>query len=276
MLDNLNSLPEWMVDTLCRLVTGDGDSKRALHTDDEDFIYQLKRAILLNGINAPTERGDAQDRTLPVELERIPDNIRRSEEELWAAFEAEHPRILGAVFSALSETIRVRETLELPRRPRLADWGYCAASAYVAFGWGRDRFLKDWGNVVRVQNQGTLDGSPVAQAVIEFMEHRDRWEGLATELHKELKTAAEDLGIDVQRDKMWPKSPLWLSRRLKEVIPLLTAMGVNVEVPDKRKKERWLYSPKSHLAGRTVAVTTRVAVRTAILGPLLPPRTPHG
>ena len=68
------------------------------------------------------------------------------------------------------------------------------------------------------------------------MEHRDRWEGLATELHKELKTVAEDLGIDVQRDKMWPKSPLWLSRRLKEVIPLLTAMGVNVEVPNKRKK----------------------------------------
>jgi hypothetical protein len=236
MLDNLNSLPEWMVDTLCRLVTGDGDSKRALYTDDEDFIYQLKRAILLNGINAPTAHGDAQDRTLPVELERIPDNIRRSEEELWAAFKAEHPRILGAVFSALSETIRVRETLELPRRPRLADWGYYAASAYVAFGWGRDRFLKDWGNVVRVQNQGTLDGSPVAQALIEFMEHRDRWDGLATELHKELKTVAEDLGIDVQRDKMWPKSPLWLSRRLKEVIPLLTAMGVNVEVPNKRKK----------------------------------------
>jgi hypothetical protein len=47
---------------------------------------------------------------------------------------------------------------------------------------------------------------------------------------------AEDLGIDVQRDKMWPKSPLWLSRRLKEVIPLLTAMGLNVEVPDRRKK----------------------------------------
>jgi len=48
-----------MVDTLCRLVTGDGDSKRALYSDDEDFIYQLKRVILLNGINAPTERGDA-------------------------------------------------------------------------------------------------------------------------------------------------------------------------------------------------------------------------
>jgi len=236
MLDNLNSLPEWMVDTLCRLVTGDGDSKRALYTDDEDFIYQLKRAILLNGINAPTERGDAQDRTLPVELERIPDNVRRSEEELWAAFEAEHPRILGAVFTALSETIRVRESLELSRRPRLADWGYYGAAAYEVFGWGVKAFLEDWSEVVRVQNQATLDASPVAQAVLAFMESRDEWTGLATKLHEELKDTAEDLGIDVVRDKAWPKSPLWLTRRIREVMPLLTTMGINVVIPQSRKK----------------------------------------
>jgi hypothetical protein len=43
MLDNQNSLPEWAVDTLCRLVTGEADSKRKHYTNDEDFIYELKR-----------------------------------------------------------------------------------------------------------------------------------------------------------------------------------------------------------------------------------------
>jgi len=162
MLDNLNTIPEWGVDTLCRLVTGEADSKRSLYTDDTDFIYELKRVVLLNGINAPTERGDAQDRTLPVELERIPDDQRHSEESIWAKFEVEHPRLLGAIFDTLARTLKEKETLQLSKRPRLADWGEYAAAAYNALGWGQEQFLEDWSNVVKVQTRApwTVRRSP--------------------------------------------------------------------------------------------------------------------
>jgi hypothetical protein len=232
MADNINSIPEWGVDTLCRLVTGEADSKRSLYTDDEDFIYEMLRAVLLNGINAPTERGDAQDRTLPVELERIPDRQRRSEEDLWAEFEREHSRLLGAVFDVLSKALRQRETLRLHRRPRLADWGEYAAAVYEVMGWGVRQFLEDWGEVVKVQNMGTLDGSPVAQAILSFMESRNKWSGLASDLHAKLEVEAEELNIDIKRDKMWPKSPSWLWRRMREVLPLLVAMGVEADKHD--------------------------------------------
>jgi len=226
MLDNVNSVPEWAVDVLCRLVTGEADSKRSLYTDDEDFIYEMKRAVLLNGINAPTDRGDAQDRTLPVELQRIPDRERRSEEDLWQTFEGEHGRLLGAIFDTLAKTLRAKETLRLHRRPRLADWGEYAAAAYSVLGWGVERFLEDWGEVVKVQNQGTLDGSPVAQAILSFMESRNEWTGLASELHAKLEVEAEEMNINIKREKTWPKSPSWLWRRIREVLPLLMAMGV--------------------------------------------------
>ncbi len=229
MLDNQNSLPEWAVDTLCRAVTGEADSKRSLYTDDEDFIYEMKRAILLNGINAPTERGDAQDRTLPMELQRIPDHERRSEEDLWTEFEREHGRLLGAIFDTLSKTLKAKETLRLPRRPRLADWGEYAAAAYEVLGWGANQFLEDWGEVVKVQNQGTLDGSPVAQAILSFMESRSEWTGLASDLHSKLEVEAEELNINIKREKAWPKSPSWLWRRIREVLPLLVAMGVEAD-----------------------------------------------
>jgi hypothetical protein len=78
MLDNQNTVPEWATDTLCRLVTGEADSKRRLYTDDEDVIIELRRAVLLNGINVPADRGDVLDRSLVVELERIPDGERRT------------------------------------------------------------------------------------------------------------------------------------------------------------------------------------------------------
>jgi hypothetical protein len=226
MLDNQNTIPEWGADTLCRLVTGEADSKRRQYTDDEDFIYELKRAIVLNGINVPTERGDVLDRSLVVELERIPDGERKTEEQLWELFELEHPRLLGALLDTLSKTIALKPSIELSRKPRLADWGEYAAAVYKAMGWGVETFLRDWDEVVRAQNQSTLDGSPVAQAIIKFMEDKDEYTATSSELHSKLKVVAAQSGVDVDRDRAWPKSARWLWRRTKEVLSLLVAAGI--------------------------------------------------
>jgi hypothetical protein len=193
MLDNQNTVPEWAADSVCRLVTGEADSKRRLYTDDEDVIVELRRAVLLNGINAPTDRGDVLDRSLVVELELIPDAERRTEEELWERFEAEHPRLLGALFDVLAQAIARRPSIELSRRPRLADWGEYAAAVYEVLGWGAGRFLEDWSEIVEVQNQSTLDGSPVAQAIIRFMEDREEYAGAPADLHRKLEGVAESL-----------------------------------------------------------------------------------
>ena len=227
MLDNLSALPDSAADTLCRLVTGEADSKRKLYTDDEDVIIELRRAVILNGINAPTDRGDVLDRSLVVELERIPDAERRTEEEMWAAFEDGHSRLLGAALDLLAKTIARKPSLRLSRRPRLADWGEYAAAVYEVTGWGAEKFLSDWDEVVKVQNRSALDGSPTAQAVIRFMENRDAYEGTSTELHKKLEAVAEDIGVSIARDKAWPKSARWLWRRIQEVVPLLVAAGIN-------------------------------------------------
>jgi len=227
MLDNQNTIPEWASDTLCRLVTGEADSKRRLYTDDEDFIIELRRAALLNGINVPTDRGDVLDRSLVVELERIPDGERKTEEELWERFESEHPKLLGALFDTLSKAVALKPSLKLSRRPRLADWGEYAASVYEVMGWGAETFLRDWDEVVRVQNQATLDGSPVAQAIIKFMEDKEEYSAPSSEMHSKLKVTAAQLGVDVERDKAWPKSARWLWRRIKEVLSLLVASGID-------------------------------------------------
>jgi hypothetical protein len=235
MLDNQNTMPEWAADTTCRLVTGEADSKRRHYTDDDDFIYELKRAVLLNGINTPTDRGDVLDRSLVVELERIRDAERMTEEVLWARFEEEHPRLLGALFGVLAEAIARKPSIKLSRRPRLADWGEYAASVYEVMGWGAEAFLKDWDEVVNVQNQATLDGSPVAQAIIKFMEDKKEYTAASSEMHSKLKVVAVQLGVDVDRDKAWPKGARWLWRRIKEVLPLLVAVGIEAARRDTEK-----------------------------------------
>jgi hypothetical protein len=238
MLDNQNSLPEWAADTLCRLVTGESDCKRALYTDDEDIIVELKRAVILNGINTPSDRPDVQDRTLPIELDRIPDKDRRPERKLWAEFDKEHPGMLGAAFDALSATLRTYDELDIGNLPRLADWGEYAAAAYVHFGWTVKDFREDWLEIVGKQNQGSLDGSAVAQTILSIMSEHTVFEKSPGELLEVLETEAEKLKINIKRDKKWPGSPSWVWRRIKEVLPALNAMGIEAEDDHKRTGSR--------------------------------------
>jgi hypothetical protein len=166
-----------------------------------------------------------------VELERIPDAERQTEEDLWELFDREHPRLLGILFDTLAQVMAAKASIKLSRRPRLADWGEYAAAVYEVLGWGSEAFLDDWDAVVKAQNQATLDGSPVAQAIIKFMEdlETDEYVGTSSELHRKLEDAADSLGISVVRDKAWPKSARWLWRRIKEVLPLLEAAGIEAD-----------------------------------------------
>jgi hypothetical protein len=164
-----------------------------------------------------------------------PSGERRTEEETWERFEAEHSKLLGALFDVLSKAIAHKPSLKLSRRPRLADWGEYAASVYEVMGWGAEQFLKDWDEVVKAQNQATLDGSPVAQAVIKFMEDKQEYVATSSELHRKLEGVAESLGVSIVRDKAWPKSARWLWRRIKEVLPLLVAVGNEARRKDAEK-----------------------------------------
>ena len=225
MLDNQNSLPEWFQDTLCRLVTGESDSKRVLYSDDDDLVWSMQRAVLLNGINPPTDRGDVQDRTLPIELERLDKRKRLPEDDFWMQFSLKHPELLGAVFDALAGALQARHTVQLDERPRLADWGLYAAALYESQGWGVNTFVEDWKGVEKVQQQGTLDGSIVAQAVILYMKDKDRVELSAAKLHAALEARAEN-DLDLKDDKTWPKTGRTLWKKIREVTPLLEAHGI--------------------------------------------------
>ncbi len=229
LFDNLSDLPDWAADSLCRMVTGDADSKRRLYTDDEDVIFELRRAIVLNGINIPTDRPDVLDRALPIELERVPSGERRTDEELWRRFEELHPRLLGAALDALSRAIRLKYSVRLSERPRLAGWGEWAAAVYEAMGWGADKFAQDWRGVVGSQTSAAVEASPVALAILRFMADRkgEEFSGSSSELYAELERIAE--GLSLTRAKGWPRQSNWMWRRIREVLPLLAERGVVAE-----------------------------------------------
>ncbi len=227
-LDNLSYLPDWMSDALCRLCTGDGFSKRQLYTDDDDIIYSLRGLGGVNGINLVATRPDLLDRALIFSLEAIADPDRRLEKACQDEFEWRRPRLLGAMFNALSAAMKEIDGIQLTGLPRMADfarWG-CAVSR--ALGFSQAEFLDALGCNVREQNNSALENSPVAQAVLALVQRDHEWEDTPAQTLARLNEIAESLRIDT-RAKQWPKSPSVLTKRLNEVRPNLLRAGILIK-----------------------------------------------
>jgi len=223
--DNLDYLRPWQSDMMCCASTGGGISYRQLYTDDGEVILIFKRCTALNGINLVADRADLLDRALIFELERIQQKDRRAEEEFWAEFERVRPEIVGGIFSALAEAMKIYPTVKLKELPRMADfcrWGYAVAEA---LGFGGQIFLDDYKQNISTANEMAVSSSPLATAILSLMKDLPIWEGTASNLMEELERIAAVERINI-RSRGWPKGPNAITGRLREIKSNLEDIGI--------------------------------------------------
>ncbi len=91
--DNVSIIQDWVSDSLCRAVTGSSFSKRALWTNDEDFYYNFKRNLGINGIDLAATKADLLDRSILMETERIDKAERIKLEKIWEKFNEIKPHV---------------------------------------------------------------------------------------------------------------------------------------------------------------------------------------
>jgi hypothetical protein len=90
----LSAMPDWLSNGLCRLVTGGGISTRGLFTNHDEVVWSAHRPIILTSIDAIVQRPDVIDRSIFLQLRSIAPSCRRREQDLWAEFMPDYPRIL--------------------------------------------------------------------------------------------------------------------------------------------------------------------------------------
>ncbi len=258
--DNLTSVPEWLSDLLCCFVTGAGFSKRMLYSDDDSVTFEYRGVAGLGGVNLVADRPDLLDRSIIIKMEPVPDSDRRAEGEFWDEFEADRPAILGGIFDALSTAMRIEPTLQLARLPRMADFARWGAAASVAIGRTAEEFLDAYRANIGRQNDAAIESSPIAGALIRFMEYQveGEWNGTAGELLSELEARATDLKINT-RARGWPKNAVWVGRRLRDVMPNLLARGVAVEEKQGRMGSTFLLRRGSKSGGKDSTYTDSTA-----------------
>lgn len=227
--DNLDALSAEKSDLLCMASTGGAFTKRTLYSDSDETILQFKRCICLNGINIVATRADLLDRSILIELERIPKNERKPELQIWRAFEQDIPKFLGAIFNTLSKSMQTYEDVELDEVGRMADftyWGYAIADA---MGIDDDQFLTAYLTNQDTANEEAISSHPVAVAIIALMKSRSNWSSSVSELLKELERVAEKEFINTNI-KLWAKDANVLSRRLKEIKSNLEEVGISYDI----------------------------------------------
>lgn len=231
--DNLSNLSSKVSDLLCKLVTGDGFSRRTKYTDDDETIFVSKRAIMMNGINSFITRADLLDRAIILEIERISEDKRLAEDELWQKFEAERPKILGGIFDILSRAMSLYGSDVPDKLPRMADfakWGIAINSAIkqIDENWSVD-FIKAYEENIELQNEEAIQANPVAVAAQMLVKENIVWKGTATQLFNEFETSNDAEKRYLTWHTMWPKDPSHIVRSLNRAEANLKRANISVE-----------------------------------------------
>jgi hypothetical protein len=240
--DNVSGLPAWISDTLCRLATGGGFAVRQLYTDQDEVLFDAARPVILNGIEDIVTRPDLADRAVFLTLEPIPEERRRPEAELWAAFEAERPRILGVLLNAVVEGLKRLPETHLPKLPRMADFALWATACETAL-WPAGSFWSAYCGNLGEAVESVIDADPIAAAVRAMMTTRTEWTGTASEL---LGALGEMAGERVAKSKTWPDSPRALAGRLRRAATFLRKIGIDIS-----------FEREGRARTRTIVITTK-------------------
>jgi hypothetical protein len=223
--DNISGLPLWLSDTLCRLAYGGGFAVRQLYTDSDEMLFDSCRPIIINGIEDFITRTDLADRSIFSTLQEIQENKRKDEEKLWAEFNRERPKILGALLTAVSLGLKRLPHVKLERLPRMADFTKWTTACEPAL-WTSGTFVAAYDANRMEAVETVLDADPVATGLREFMATRTAWTGTASELLGSLSLVVTEAE---RRGKAWPAAPNKLSGRLRRQATFLRKVGIKIE-----------------------------------------------
>ncbi|MDD5428310.1 MAG: hypothetical protein PHI58_03620 [Candidatus Omnitrophica bacterium] len=223
--DNVSRIHDWFSDFLCRGVTGEGDMKRSLYTNDDEFIRSYRRCFVLNGIGSIMYRPDLLDRSIifdiPLLKESWPESFITDE------WKKSLPGILGGFLTAVSRAMGVVAQVSGHEKFRMADFARWGGALSEGLGYSRDEFFSKYQESVDSKWQDTAEESTFAKKIKTFFEsHGGYWAGSPSELLSEISSDDDEKGI--------PKTAKWLSNELIRIAPVMRHVGIDI-IKDKRQ-----------------------------------------
>ena len=174
---------------LCRAVTGGSFEKRAQYTNDEVHTISIQKKILINGVDFSINKSDLADRTILYELERIPENQRKTSKFVEQKFQQLLPDILGQIFSILQQVLATVEKIEkeIETPTRMASFGVYGEAIYQALGHNQGEFLKILKESEIRNLQSLYDSNPIIPCMEYVLDKESEVELQANDLYGKIR-----------------------------------------------------------------------------------------
>ena len=225
VLDNLSGLSPELSDCLCRLSTGGGIDPRSLYTDNEQFLVDIQRPIMVNGIDDIASRPDLSERSIHLELPVIDGSKRNDEKSFYADFDKVKSEIFGALLTGLVSALANIKTVKLHQKPRMADFAKWVTAAESGLNWKPGVFMRAYQKNRDSAITAGIESSPVGAAIMSLVEKNFSWMGTPTELLRELENIA---GLNQVKSRSWPQSPKGLANAIKRLMPSFRALKIEI------------------------------------------------
>jgi hypothetical protein len=229
--DNVSGVTPRLSDAFCRISTGGGLSKRQHYTNCDVVQLNVMRPVIINGIDPGLiTQPDLLSRTIPLELPQIPEECRRTKEDVWRRLEDARPRLLGALLKAVVTALQRQDCVTLPRMPRMADFALWVEQSSPALGWREGEFTELLFELQQEEGSRTLSMWPVMEPLGQLLlETGGVWEGTMGNLGVALNAVRGSVPRPDTSD--WPRSPRALSEAIKRHELLLRREGIEIRRP---------------------------------------------
>ena len=134
-----------------------------------EATFEFARPQIITAIDALVTRDDLADRVLMVQLPEITEEQRLPQSALNAKVEAARPKILGALLTALSQTLAEIPHTKPDKLPRMADYALFAIASEKALGLNSGEFRKTFDASREQSRQVAIESSPVGEAIVRLM-----------------------------------------------------------------------------------------------------------
>lgn len=226
-LDNLGNVTDRQSNRICRIVTGAAITKRRLYTDAGATVISAIASVILTGIGDILTAPDLLDRTLVLQLDRVPGAERQTLASINDRFREVWPEILGHLLRGAAEAMGNARDLQVESLPRMADSAQWVAAAMPAFGVSPEDYLRAYRAMSARRIDSAIETCPVAHALLARLASKPRLEGMATELLEDLRKHSS---VALRTDGEWPPSANHFSGTLNRLRPiLLEEYGVSVQ-----------------------------------------------
>lgn len=232
--DNNSYIDNELSDYLCRIASGASISVRKLYTDADELIYNLARPILINGISNNIHRGDLLERTITVELQSLEETNRRTETNIFRAFETDLPFILGALYDDAANAIASFQKVKPKALPRMADFAkWVIAAELTSNSFSPNDFMTAYQNNILDNAKANLAENPLALAlqtlIHQWVQQKlTGWKGTASELLYKLNQLT-NIPDSCKRAQQWPKDHRALGKALERLIPEFKKTGTHIQ-----------------------------------------------